>query len=774
MSVWLSGSQAGQMRAEGMIVARRFSPAAFTFAKSKGILTYTPEDLEGALFDFGPYLSRLMRGFEESELARTYVPQRVFLESAPDRCEGEDLLAHAMDWASGDGRKLWLLLGDYGTGKTSFFKRFAYELAKAHREKAAEKRPAPIPLAINLKDFPNAFTLKGLIQEHLRENADWHGNPDILLHLLETGRVVLLLDAFDEMGTAAAGRSVEDQFRMLAKPTQEAMSKNGNRVLITCRTHFFRDQQFVKDVCHGNADGLIHRDSALGRVARSFNAAIDELLLFNSGQIRKFLEGHLPAAEVKKAESFIQNTYDLPSLAPRPVLLEMIVKSLPELMAAGTGLTPAGLYHRYTSHWLSDKSGGSLQTTPDQRKLLLERLAFELWARPQNRIHHRKLIAVLETLPNGHLAGLDTDRVDLELRTAAFLTRNAEGYYGFSHRSFLEFFFARYLLRLIRHADPADALKTAPITPECFLFLSDLLETEEDNQALYTHLRGILEKPYRSAISENALRLYYHMTVRQKRDWVIKGPIRLEGANLQGEAFPNIPLSGARLDDARLTRIDLSGADISKVSCKNAEMTDAILTGVRAVSADFSGATLIRANCRKADFASARFASADLTVAVLVDSNCQRADFSKSNCTAARFAGALLKGAKWNQANRDRITAPGAKPCFSAREYPESTVPFLQLGHYGPVNSAVFSKDGTRILTAGSDGTAKIWDVRTAKPLLTLVLIRGGWLSIDSKGRYRAGGKGTACLSYRDAAATAFPPTLWHPEDLPEMAQPDE
>lgn len=66
---------------------------------------------------------------------------------------------------------------------------------------------------------------------------------------------MLLLDAFDEMGTAATGRSIEDQFRLLAKPTQEAMSKTGNRVLITCRSHIY-----VKDACHGNADNLIHRD----------------------------------------------------------------------------------------------------------------------------------------------------------------------------------------------------------------------------------------------------------------------------------------------------------------------------------------------------------------------------------------------------------------------------------------------------------------------------------------------------------------------------------
>ncbi|MCA1596639.1 MAG: WD40 repeat domain-containing protein, partial [Chloroflexi bacterium] len=37
-------------------------------------------------------------------------------------------------------------------------------------------------------------------------------------------------------------------------------------------------------------------------------------------------------------------------------------------------------------------------------------------------------------------------------------------------------------------------------------------------------------------------------------------------------------------------------------------------------------------------------------------------------------------------------------------------------GHTGEVRSAVFSPDGTRILTASEDNTARLWDSRTGKP----------------------------------------------------------
>ncbi|HNB47533.1 MAG TPA: restriction endonuclease, partial [Burkholderiaceae bacterium] len=112
-------------RVQGMIVAARdFTPAARTFADKVGLLALTYADLERSLFDFSPYLARLRERFEASALARWYVDQRIALEKTPD-AEPVPLLAHALHWARGTGGRLWLVLGDYGTGKSSFVARFA-------------------------------------------------------------------------------------------------------------------------------------------------------------------------------------------------------------------------------------------------------------------------------------------------------------------------------------------------------------------------------------------------------------------------------------------------------------------------------------------------------------------------------------------------------------------------------------------------------------------------------------------------------------------------
>jgi WD40 repeat protein len=75
-------------------------------------------------------------------------------------------------------------------------------------------------------------------------------------------------------------------------------------------------------------------------------------------------------------------------------------------------------------------------------------------------------------------------------------------------------------------------------------------------------------------------------------------------------------------------------------------------------------------------------------------------------------------------------------------------------GHTGPVSSARFSPDGSAVVTASSDGTARVWDVRTGASLETL---RGHFgavtdASFSPDGRWIVtAGPGTAALWSADA-----------------------
>ncbi len=706
LSVWLNGDTARQMRAQGMVVARSFSPAAITFAKSQeGLLALTLGELEARLFDPAPYLARIRSRYESSSLARTYVEQRILLEALPDRPEGVALMPHALSWARGEGRRLWVVLGDYGTGKSAFFQTLAYRLAV----QAEEDPDAPFPLAIDLKTVPNATSLETLLQEHLRETLNWHGDPNILLHLLSAGRVVLLLDAFDEMGVATIGVQVEDQLRRLVEAAgTPPASAPGNRVLVTCRTHFFRDQQQAKDTADGRvSDVEAAEDSALGRLARRFEASLDELALFDEAQVQRFLELHLGPAQAVEAREFINRTYDLGSLAPRPVLLEMIVHTLPRLMVeGGETVRPTDLYRLYTDQWLGDQSG-QLRTNPKQRGRILRLLARELWGLEDRRIHYKALSAVLEGLPGELLGRLDPVRIDLELRTAAFLVRSADGFYRFSHKSFLEFFYARHLADLVGEGRVESALGSAPPSPEVLQFLWDLLKAE-GLAALADQLRTLLGTSAQGIVSANALRVAVAFE-RAGRGVAVPEAAQLDGLVLRGEDLAGIRLAGASLceadlEGAVLREAVLDGASVVAANLRGADLRGASLVGVRA-----ERVVLDKVDGRGCDLREAHLGNASLVAARLVEADLTGAQLDRADLQGARLARAKLPDLAGVR-GLEAMGGPGLSP-------PDAAYGWQIRKTITRLNGATFSPDGTMVATWESGRCIQLWCSKTGQVL---------------------------------------------------------
>ena len=691
-------------------------------------------------FNFIPYLERLRDDFEKGPLKKHYISQYTLSEESYEIGEDKDLLERAMEWARGKGKMLWLLLGDYGTGKTAFIERFSYELAKQHLDSDPSMGiPIPIvialkktPLVIDGREMPKTFPLDKLLQEHLDRNPDLPRSAGDLLSLLAEGKVILMLDAFDEMRTIALGCEIEEQFQQLAAPTaQPTAHPGGNRMIITCRTHFFRNQEDIDNAVRGHCDPIIPRESRAGSFVQPSNASIYTLLSLEEEQIDEFLKQHLSTEQAQKTKTFIDETHDLASLARRPVLLKMIiaVRDVWERRKTNVKMTSAGLYNYFTKCWLESNLSN---IAPEQCEELLERLAFELWGQPSNRIRYDKLRDVLENSLAELLDKLDRRLIDWELRTAAFLTRDNEGHYCFSHNSFLEFFYARHLRRSQRKGEDAFpvALKTAPVTSDCCLFLFDILESNKNYENLGKCLRAILEQPYQPKTSENALRLAYHLAEHLYRGSLqcksltdhmrsmVPAKAQLQGAQLREEKFKH-----AWLEDVDFSNAMLDGTNLEGAALHRAVLCGASLEGCRLIKADcrktnFSRALIKGVDARGADFTGATFDEANLTAAVFVHSQCQGASFRWTNCHAARFAKAVLKDTTWFKAITNRMTCPDANSCLVTPSRPGKPTVFLHLGHRAGVQHAKFSRNCDSVLTASSDNTVRIWDAKTGTEIV--------------------------------------------------------
>lgn len=463
---------------ETLVIADAARDDARDAARTAGITLRTIAELEDQLLDLRACAAMVRRTFEDSELSRVYVAPRVVTS------EGEtvDGLQHVMRWAAGTGSRLLLVRGDPGTGKTGFLRRLAYELAlRAEAEPAA-----PTPILIELRHAAAGATLETLLQQQLRAAIGWHGNPEAILYLLHAGRVILLLDGFDE--AAVSSREVADeQLRLLVRPTEHpGMTPSANRMIAACRA-----------------------DTRL-------EATAIDLAPFDDEQVKRYLDNKLGHKVAQIAYDKIKT--DGPSAArSTPILVQILASNAAVATREGGArppegsLRPAAVFERHVEHWIAEDAHDAL--SPLQRARLVERLAAELWKLSAGELPQAQLVmAVRANEPE--LAELDADQLDMVLRGAPFVTRSEAGAYGFSHRSILEYVLARHLIR--RAQVGVDALRAALTTERLDANCTALfVELATEQAGVRDAVRQIASGPYTADATENAVRLAAALDARR-------------------------------------------------------------------------------------------------------------------------------------------------------------------------------------------------------------------------------------------------------------------
>lgn len=344
------------------------------------------------------------------------------------------------EWLEDDIKNLLVIMGEYGTGKTTFCRYMAHQLASNHLEKgnsgAIMDRKNRIPLLLPLRSFEK--TMDSFIINQFNKEGITDINFQIFLNRLDKGEFILLLDGFDEMTQKIDSAEKSRNFSKI-QYIIERSSKS--KILLTTREEYFQSE--VEAV----------------KVFKSMNKTnyrFVHLRPFDDNQIWQYLETH--TEDPKYYWDQIKNIFDLHDMAKRPVLLEMILDCFPNLIKRKEqteSIKSSHLYETCIHEELQRKSDELVFIIPGKYRLkILQKLSFWMLLKDEDAID---VILMDKELNFRQYFQSKTDweyeRYMNEFLTFTFLIREGDNRYRISHKSFRDFLTAQGLLEEINSGE---------------------------------------------------------------------------------------------------------------------------------------------------------------------------------------------------------------------------------------------------------------------------------------------------------------------------------
>lgn len=439
------------------------------WAASRGIILRTWTEYQN-LLDLTVYTAQLLRELDED----AQYPQSLYLDQyyqTVDRFGQVDRGVHLnladtiLDWLTADEQRFGMVLGDAGFGKSFLIRRLAYRLLKG--------RSGLVPVVVTLRNWEKNHTIVEMVSQTVVP-AGVTFQLQRFHHMFTTGRLVLLVDGYDEFAIRVGYDRAADQLSTFLQAME-----GGAKVLLTTRPSHFRTRKQAVSVVF--QDVLSHTRHQIYQL-QPFDAEEQKLFLKRWFEIAGEDDADAQAERWMNALSAVDK---LPELARTPRMLSFMVSDLQleEIEAAGetgTTMTAAALYERLIGKWLStesDKDGtgraGRPRLTDADRWKMAEELAFVLWRDHLPNIGQALLEDVAGKTLDLPRLGLTTSQAAQEIGSRTLLVGEGEER-GFAHQSVYEYLLARRLASALHDRSEWGRLGYAELSELTALFLRDL------------------------------------------------------------------------------------------------------------------------------------------------------------------------------------------------------------------------------------------------------------------------------------------------------------
>ncbi|MBU7028786.1 MAG: NACHT domain-containing protein [Theionarchaea archaeon] len=661
-----------------------FAKDIWDTAEVNDIQLLTFRELQHRIVNFDQYLDRLIKDFETDELSEYYIDPIVQDDEKVPR-EIFDLSERYINkWIKTDEINHLSILGEYGIGKTTFCRKLAHDLAVRYRKDPLNNR---IPILINLRDYSKSMNIQQLITDLFIDKYGFRElNFPLFEKMNEDGLFLLIFDGFDEMTQKISFDVAYSNFFKISELTKSKKSK----VILTCRTEFFRTREQEKEI--------------LLDIDKLKNFTIIYMREFDDEQIRKFLEKRVPLIkERKKKQDWgyyyqkIQEIFDLKDLAKRPVLLELIVKHLPQLIEKEEHIKASTLYLTTIQKELKRriKIGKTIIQREDRIKLM-KLLATWMY-------NHDKLAAYHEEIPKLINLKVHFDlktQTDIEYHlndflTCSFLSRDGLGNYRFSHRSFVDFLVACKFVDDIKNDFKNNFIQKA-ITYEVIQFMKELGVSKEMlyEWIISTKNKSFSETQFLGGNAVSILNEFGENFANRRFDFseTILDYADFHGQDLRGLNFTHASLCYANLKNTNLLKVNFSFSNLKGVTF--GEMDE-----IFCICWSSDGKYLLSGN-----------GSGMLEI---WDAESLEEFTTLEGHSSRIYSVAFSPDGKYLASD----STTGTIKIWDAESLEEFTT--LE-GHTLSVISINFSLDGKYLASGSSDNTVKIWDMNTFQEVATL------------------------------------------------------
>ncbi len=583
------------------------------------------------------------------------------------------------EWLKERGKVHFSLLGEFGTGKTWFCRHYAYRQLDRYLADPVNQR---LPLLITLRDFTKALTAEQLINDALlvRYKLPLMGNPfHVFKEMNQQGKILLILDGFDEMARKVDYQTVVDNFWELAK-----LVDDNSKVILTSRTEYFRWASETSKIFSGQEKG---RETIRLSPPRF---EVFHLQPFDNHQIRQVIINCLGEKKGETAADRILNNHNLAEMARKPVLIELLLAAMEEVDPGI--LENQSQVYLYATNKLLLRNIDTKRTfsfTADKLYFLCE-LAWEMISSQVMQIHYKEIPARItgyfgKKIKDEH----ELDHWDFDLRSQTLLHRNAAGYYEFAHKSLAEYFVAfKFAAELGCLASPFKNTYKEEDGKTCAVPYDEL-----GVEALAKTFGAF---PINHSRMKAVKQIFIGMLEKDSPDrlWQLL-------RETKGKTLDQVQYGGGNLVNILHGefRESFKGADLSRVVLLGAAFQDIRFNIV--IGADLTGTNLAGAILHGVDFGDSTFANTDL----------RDADLKDIHLSAPEISSLLYS------VHRDILIAglsDGSVRVWNMQTWEEAVI---FKGLYWQVCSIVATPDRRRIIFGDHKNTAVLWDLDAGKEL---------------------------------------------------------